>query len=164
MTATLNWLTFMKALLPIMQPLLVMRCTQTWLLLPGNLTSSVQILPFEQNNKAPCCSLSFLITTLYKTLYWTTEKKLAFIKWLRCVLCSNAHQWSRTWGILKKKKRFVMGADEQGATVWCQCCCTQGQHGNLTGSFTVVKLVSHRSLGDCGPHVQLDGIILSCCR
>lgn len=49
-------------MLSIMQQLLAMHRTQTWLLLPGNLTDSVQIVPFEQNNKAPLCSLSFLIT------------------------------------------------------------------------------------------------------
>lgn len=42
---------------------LTMRCTQTGLLLPGNLTGRVQILPFVRNT-APLCSRSFFSPVL----------------------------------------------------------------------------------------------------
>lgn len=65
---------FMETVLPIAQPLLTMHSTQTWLLLPGNLTGSIQTLPFEQNNKAPLCSL----ISHYRTLLNHIENWLSW--------------------------------------------------------------------------------------
>lgn len=96
-----NRLRCIKATMPIMQPLLAMHSTQTWLLLPGNLTGSIQILPFEKNNKAQLCSL---ISHYCIKRFIETRRKLAFMEIIKlCFEFPYPCLWSRMWRFILKK-------------------------------------------------------------
>lgn len=103
----LNQLRFMKTALAIMQPLLAMHCTETWLLLPGNLTGSVQILPFERTTRPRSVHSHFSLPYCIKR--FIEPQKIGFHEIINLRLeFQYPRQWSRMWRFIeqiKKKKK-----------------------------------------------------------
>lgn len=166
MKTALNRLRFMEPMLPIVQLLLAMHHTQTCLLLPGNLTSSVQILPLERHNKAPFCSLSFLITVLYKMLYWTTSK-IGFHEIIKlCFEFQYPCQRSRMWRLVKKKN-VHKGSWWTGGYYWTLLCTglIMGPPWESDRRLQFVSELCQTSywisvLRLCGQHLQLKWVWL----
>lgn len=102
-----------------------MHRTQTRLLLPGNLTGSVEALPLRAEQQGPAL---FALISHYRTVenrFTGPGRKAAFMKQLRPT--HRRRSWA--WGSVQKTK-------QGGCCGVCALGSLWAQHGNVTGSLS----------------------------